>query len=280
MNKIAIDAGHGRYHPSKKCLKSIDPKETPEWVLNNRIATKIVNLLNAYKDVETLRLDDVTGETDVPLIDRTNKANKWGADWVFSCHHNAGIHGGKGGGIVVFTYTTTNSTEKAMQKAIYESCMAHGGLAGRANPMNSANFHMVREPKGNAILIEYGFMDSITDTPIILTEDFSDRMANATVKAIAKQLKLVKKEVNPEMTEAEIRAIVADEFAKQNKKSAPKKYHYFSELPNYAQKPIRTMWDNGYLSGRSAGDLDLSEDMMRLNVQIARILKDKGMISY
>ena len=45
---ICIDAGHGLLTAGKRCLKSIDPNETREWMLNRRIADKLQNLLEDY----------------------------------------------------------------------------------------------------------------------------------------------------------------------------------------------------------------------------------------
>ena len=45
MFKIVLDAGHGRNTPGKRCLKSLDPAETREWVLNARICDKVEQLL-------------------------------------------------------------------------------------------------------------------------------------------------------------------------------------------------------------------------------------------
>ena len=39
--KLALSAGHGMYTAGKRCLKSIDPNETREWWLNDRIADRI-----------------------------------------------------------------------------------------------------------------------------------------------------------------------------------------------------------------------------------------------
>lgn len=273
--KIALDAGHGIFTSGKRCDVRVDPSQTSEWFLNQRIASKVEKMLAEYKGVETLRLDDITGKTDVLLNTRTNKANKWGADWCFSFHHNAGINGGKGGGIVVFTYTTSNAAEKAMQRAIYNSCMAHGGLSGRAEPMNSANFHMVREPKGNAILTEYGFMDSTTDTPIILTEDFAERMAIATVEAIVSQLNLEKKGDDSPMTTAEKKEFEALKMklekleAKIEDIKPEKVYHYYSELPGWARPIIEPMHINGVFKGAGPDDMNLPESLMRVLVILA-----------
>ena len=38
MLKLALDAGHCLHTSGKRCLKTIDPNQTREWVLNDRIA--------------------------------------------------------------------------------------------------------------------------------------------------------------------------------------------------------------------------------------------------
>ena len=100
MLKIVIDAGHGLYTAGKRCLKSIDPNETREWILNSRIAEKVIEKLKSYSGYELLRVDDPTGKTDVALKTRTDKANKWKADFHLAIYHNTGIHGGTGGGML------------------------------------------------------------------------------------------------------------------------------------------------------------------------------------
>lgn len=195
MIKIAINAGHGRYTAGKRCMKFIDPSETREWVLNARIVEKVIEKLKAYTGYELLRIDDPTGKTDIPLKTRTDKANKWGADFYLAVHHNAGINGGSGGGIVCYTYTKVDQTTKDWQKAIYDSLIKHTGLKGnRSQPLASANLHECRETSMPAVLIENGFMDSTTDTPIILTEDFAEKSADAVVEVLAAKGGLKKKE--------------------------------------------------------------------------------------
>lgn len=63
---FAIDAGHYIDTPGKRCLKSIDPGETREWVLNSRIADKVQERLRGYR-CATMRVDDVTGEKEISL---------------------------------------------------------------------------------------------------------------------------------------------------------------------------------------------------------------------
>lgn len=194
MFKIALNAGHGLYTSGKRCLKSIDPKETREWTLNSRICEKVEELLKTYDGYEFLRIDDRTGKTDVKLKTRTDKANKWDADFYLAIHHNAGINGGKGGGIVAYTYTSPLAASKEWQKALYDSLIKHTGLKGnRATPLAKANFHECRETNMPSVLLELGFMDSKVDTPIILTEDYADKCAKAIVEVLAARGGLTKK---------------------------------------------------------------------------------------
>lgn len=191
--KIALSAGHGRYTSGKRCMRSLDPNETREWVLNARIADKIEKLLGGYTGWELLRLDDRTGETDVSLSLRSRAANAWGADVYIALHHNAGVNGGKGGGIVAYVYNKPSAASVAWQEDLYEALISSTGLRGnRSTPISRANFHECREPKAPAVLLELGFMDSKTDVPIILSEDFADKCAAAIVDTIAKRAGLGK----------------------------------------------------------------------------------------
>lgn len=194
MFKLALNAGHGLYTAGKRCLKSLDPNETREWYLNDRIADKIENLLTAYNGIEVLRIDDTTGQKDIGLSTRTTKANNWGADFYLAIHHNAGVNGGTGGGIVAFTYTSVGSTTAAWQKDLYNELIKLTGLKGnRATPLSKANLHEVRETKMPAVLLELGFMDSAKDVPIILTDKFATECAQACVNVIVAKAGLTKK---------------------------------------------------------------------------------------
>ena len=191
--RIALTAGHYKYTAGKRCLKSLDPNETREWVLNDRIADKIEMLLKSYTGYELLRTDDTTGEKDISLSTRTNAANNWGADIYLSIHHNAGVNGGKGGGIVAYVYTSPSTESLTWQKDLYNSLISATGLKGnRSQPLAKANLHEVREPNMPSVLLELGFMDSATDVPIILSEDFADKCASAIVEVIATRGKLTK----------------------------------------------------------------------------------------
>ena len=203
MFKIALNAGHGKNTAGKRCLKSLDPNETREWYLNSRICNKIEDKLKAYDGYELIRLDDTTGKTDVKLETRTNKANAFNADFYLAIHHNAGVRGGKGGGIIAIVYTSVDNTTLAWQKALYYKLIEHTGLKGnRSNPLQKQSLHEVRYSKMPAVLLECGFMDSSTDVPIILTDEYAEKVATACVEVIVDRAKLTKKVVEaPKPTE-------------------------------------------------------------------------------
>lgn len=223
--KIALNAGHGIYTPGKRCLKSIDPKETREWTLNSRICTKIEEKLKAYTGYEVSRLDDVTGKIDVALISRTNKANAFNADFYLSIHHNAGVNGGKGGGVVSIVYTKASTKSCEWQKELYDAIVKHTGLKGnRSDPTPKQNLHECRESKMPCVLIECGFMDSATDVPIILTDSFADKVATACVEVLVKKGGLKPKETKTESSDGSIyRVQVGAYSSKTNAENTKKK---------------------------------------------------------
>ena len=178
--KICIDAGHGKNTAGKRCLKTIDANETREWVLNNRVAELLSKLLENY-GCDVLRVDDVTGANDVSLIERVNRANNWKADVYISIHHNAGINGRSGGGISVYYYSTKAERDE-QARAFYKELIEHTGLKGnRSTPVQCYPYYVIKNTKMPAFLIENGFMDSTTDTPIILTQEHAIRTASAIV---------------------------------------------------------------------------------------------------
>ena len=190
MLKIAIDAGHYKGTPGRRCLAALDPSETREWELNRRVADKLEELLAGY-DCQVLRVDDKTGNRLIDLGDRVAAANGWPADVYLSIHHNAGIKGGSGGGCVVYTAPGCQAKSRALQKAVYGAVVSRTGLVGnRATPMMERGLYVLRRTKMPAILIECGFMDSKTDVPVILGPYFADQVASGLLAALVEVFKL------------------------------------------------------------------------------------------
>lgn len=197
MFKIALGAGHGINTAGKRCLKSLDRNETREWWLNDRICDLIESELKSYSGYELTRLDDSDdGMDDVSLETRVNKANTVDADFYLSIHHNAGANGTAAGGIVAYTHPQSSAASVEWRDELYDALIAETGLKGnRANPKATANYYVLRKTKMPAVLLELGFMDSKTDVPVILTEDYAKKCARAIVSVIVKRGGLKKKEI-------------------------------------------------------------------------------------
>ena len=177
MFKIAYGAGHNQF------TKNGIPGGESEWVLNDRIARYFKEEAEKYP-VELLRVDDAL--SPVSLAKRCQDANAWGADFFLSIHHNAGINGGSGGGLVAFS--NPGSVKGAEYRdAIYDACMAYGGLKGdRWDGTLETAFYVLKNTDMPAVLMEYGFMDSTVDAPVIVTEEYARAMAKATMEGIAR----------------------------------------------------------------------------------------------
>jgi len=178
--KICIDAGHGLFTAGKRCMKKLDPNETREWYLNDRIADIAEKHLKALGHT-VYRSDDTTGRKDISLSNRVKLANLRKCDVFISIHHNAGINGGKGGGIVVY-YNSSNPTRLTQAKRFYDLLIAHTGLVGNrsAKVVNKA-YYVIKHTSMPAFLLELGYMDSSTDVPIILSQDYADKSAQAII---------------------------------------------------------------------------------------------------
>ncbi len=153
----AIGAGHGLYTAGKRT-----PDDEREWTFNNVTVKETIRVLNSY-GVRTVRLDDPTGQRDVPLRERTAKANRAKADVLVSVHHNA-IKGtwGNWTGTESFIYNGgSNPKSRRLAEEVHPRLIEAYELRDRG--IKTANFHMLRESNMAAVLTEGAFMDSRID---------------------------------------------------------------------------------------------------------------------
>lgn len=223
MLKIAFCAGHFLGTPGKRLPKALDKNETREWELNNRVASYFSLAATWYEDVVTYRTDDMTGKTFVDIPERVAQANEWGADLYLDMHHNAAGKVFSGGGVEAFSYPGSEEGRK-YRDAIYESVVAAGGLRGnRSNPLQEKRFDSLVLTNMPAVLIEYGYMDSTVDAPIILTDEYARKVGFATMDAIAKLHGLKKRDFPPapgSIVEAESRVnYTTEEFIRDVQKA-------------------------------------------------------------
>lgn len=186
MFKVAYCAGHDLSTPGKRVPKKLDPAQTREWVLNDRVARYFNERMLQYDGVQTMRTDDSTGKKEIEIKDRTAAANAWGADLYIDMHHNAGAKLTNAGGVVVYSYPGSKKGRE-YRDAIYAAVIEAGGLKGnRSNPKKEKAYKSLKLAKAPAVLIEYGFMDSRADYPVISTEEYARKVGYATADAVAK----------------------------------------------------------------------------------------------
>lgn len=199
MVKIAVSAGHGGNGstPGKR-----GPDGKFEWIWNNAAAIAFIQHSKNFENVQTIRVDDPTGRTDIPLADRVRKANLWGADIYVSFHHNAlgSVWIANGIGVETFRSDRLAATSNAgrLQAAIHPRIVE--AMALRDRGQKSANFYELRQTAMPAVLLEGGFMDSRVDRTAMDNAVIIQRQGVAAMEGAAAFLNLRKRPstiVNP-----------------------------------------------------------------------------------
>jgi N-acetylmuramoyl-L-alanine amidase len=199
MITIALDAGHG----------GTDPGASGYGITEKDTVLKVVRMTKEHleKNYEGVKvLETRPGNVSRKLDTRTDTANKAKCASLVSVHNNAGgkedaklPESQKANGYEDFVYSTDGADSKshALQQAIHKQLSPLWTGKGRRNRgMKKANFHMVREFKGAAVLVELGFMSSETDSNLLKDEAFLKQNAIALAVALADYHNLKKKVVS------------------------------------------------------------------------------------
>lgn len=193
---IIADAGHGLFTLGKE-----DPNGVKEWTYNQKVLKAFVAYLNEhYGGFRIVRTDDPTGRRDVPLTERTGTAIAQGGDVLVSFHHNA-LNGrwGTHGGVETFVMTplSANPASLSLARLVHPEVVKAMGLRDRGiKPMN---LHMLRETNIPSILVEGGFMDSLTDIDALRDDAKLKAQGEAIARGVATFLGLPKKEDVPKV---------------------------------------------------------------------------------
>jgi N-acetylmuramoyl-L-alanine amidase len=185
MLQIMLDAGHGYNTPGKR-----SPDGLREYEFNRAVASHARNLLRNYRNV-TVHFAH-SDERDIPLQERTSKANSLNVDVYVSIHANAFGSGGWNnvGGIETFVHPSRPSIAYQLARKIQRNLTAATGLADRG--VKTADFHVLRETRMDAVLAECGFMTNRNEARLMRTDTYRRTVAEAIVKALADQFGLVK----------------------------------------------------------------------------------------
>lgn len=181
---VALDAGHGTDTLGKGVvgLKEHD---------FNATVIKYAIPLFAHNKIKVTLTQPLFGK-DVPLANRSKIANDAKVDFLMSVHADANAdktaHGHWG------FYWKTSAEGKKLADIWYEELNAIKPKE-QLDPKrkNSAsyyeqwnNFHMVRETKMEAVLMEHAFMTNAGDLKLLQSDDFRKKCAVAMVKTACK----------------------------------------------------------------------------------------------
>jgi len=156
-----------------------------------------------------------TNDSTVNLNARSSYENKKDYDYFVSFHRNA--FNKKAHGVETFTYS--HSSKKANELATkVQNNLVKLGFTDRGT--KEANFHVLRETKAPAILIEMGFIDNVEDNKIF--DSKRNEIVKAITQAILSQLnikyidkKVVVKEVDKN-TNVKFYRVVTGSFANRS----------------------------------------------------------------
>lgn len=178
--RIFIDPGHGGAD-SGTVANGLQEKD-----LTLDIALKTRDLLNEQYSGHTINLSRTTDVTR-SLTERTNMANKWGANLLVSIH----INSGQGTGFESYTLNGNYADKErtnAIRRSIHNEIVPKTGFIDRG--VKEANFHVLRESSAPAILTENGFIDNANDASNLKDEAFINKIAQGHADGIAKALGL------------------------------------------------------------------------------------------
>lgn len=161
---------------------------TEEKVLTLDIAKRAVEYCaKEYPKVEAR----LTRNTDVfvSLADRAAAANSWGADLFLSIHHNARQAPERPGvEIETFHHTNAGAESRKMAGSIHRElilAIARHGNFVVDRTVKVANFYVLRETKGPAVLAELGFLSDWTEAMFLNQSEHRQLLAEALIEGVA-----------------------------------------------------------------------------------------------
>ncbi|HEX5565080.1 MAG TPA: N-acetylmuramoyl-L-alanine amidase [Sporosarcina sp.] len=176
MIKIMVDAGHGPNTPGKR-----SPDGTlREYQFNVAVADRIKPKLER---AGITVLFSHPGEMDVPLLERTNRANQLNVDAFVSIHANA--HGetwNHAEGIETYAYPGALSRTTSLAELVQRSLIMATGRKDRG--VKQANFAVLRDTNMPAILVECGFMTNKKEAELLKQVHYQEQCAYAIAFAI------------------------------------------------------------------------------------------------
>ncbi|WP_373898816.1 N-acetylmuramoyl-L-alanine amidase [Haloimpatiens sp. FM7315] len=169
MSRLCFDYGHGG-EDSGACYNG--RKESDDVLSIGRAVAEEVKRYGVT--VDETRSSDAT----VSLNDRSNFENRNTYDYFISFHRN-GFKPEVARGVETYTYLNARAKSKSLAGKIQTSLVALG-FTDRG--VKEANYHVLRETKAPAVLVEIGFIDNSGDNALF------DSKRSEIIKGLAKAI--------------------------------------------------------------------------------------------
>ncbi|MBV4424280.1 N-acetylmuramoyl-L-alanine amidase [Clostridium tyrobutyricum] len=169
MARLCFDYGHGG-EDSGACYKG--RKESNDVLSIGKAVAAEVRRHGVT--VDETRISDAT----VSLQARSNFENRNTYDYFISFHRNA-FQPEQAKGVETYTYLNGGSKSKGLAEKIQAGLVALG-FVNRG--VKETNFHVLRETKAPAVLVEIGFIDNSEDNNLF------DNKRNEIIRGVAKAI--------------------------------------------------------------------------------------------
>lgn len=176
--KIVVNAGHGPDTAGKRTPDG----SLREFHFNAPTARYTAARLLEYEGVEILHpFDD---SRDVPLKERTDRANSWPADLYLSIHANAyGDSWNETAGIETYVHKSRPAEALTLANAVQKKLVEGSGRPDRG--VKTADFHELRETHMTAVLVECGFMTNRGEAALLKSDAYRRICAESIAAAVA-----------------------------------------------------------------------------------------------
>ncbi|KLU76914.1 N-acetylmuramoyl-L-alanine amidase [Clostridium botulinum] len=179
MARLCFDYGHGG-EDSGACYEG--RKESNDVLSVGKAVAAEVRRYGIT--VDETRTSDAT----VSLGERSNFENRNSYDYFISFHRNA-YEPEKARGAETYTYLSASTKAKVLAEKI-QAGLVSIGFVNRG--VKTANYHVLRETRCPAVLLEMGFIDNSSDNALF--DSKRNEIVKAIAKAILSQLGIVYKE--------------------------------------------------------------------------------------
>lgn len=246
MYLIALDDGHGKGTPGKRTPLFADGSYMEENAYNK----SVVELLEGWlKDCGFRVLLVAPEEADTALETRVKRANEAEADVYVSIHANAyGNDWNSANGVESWVYDKADQKTMEIAEAIHEEVIRALGRKDRGIK-KSSDLYVLRQTKMPAVLIEGGFMTNPEEAELLRSDSYRKKTAEGICRGLCAYYGL-SFESKPEKEN-------------QEEEEEVMRYQKIEDLP-YGKEIIHKLVEEGVISGDENGNLNLTEDMVRI----------------